>query len=73
MAEIKEYRLGGAGGYSLHAVGSKTRSGTTYESIFVRRDHREWPIYLDSDQTSCRDSREPGRALPRTDTTIVAG
>ena len=38
MAEIKEYRLGGAGGYSLHAFGSKTRSGVVYERIELRWD-----------------------------------
>lgn len=35
-ANLKEYRLGGVKGYSLHAFGSKTRSGAVYERIELR-------------------------------------
>lgn len=38
MPEIKKFRLGGAGGYSLVAYGSKTRSGVVYERIVLVSD-----------------------------------
>lgn len=31
-----EYRIGGAGGYSLHAFGSKARASVVYERIELR-------------------------------------
>lgn len=34
----KEYRLGGAGGYSLHAFGEKNRNNVVYERIELHWD-----------------------------------
>ena len=39
MPEIKKFRLGGAGGYSLVAYGSKTRAGVVYERIELVDEH----------------------------------
>lgn len=38
MAEIKEFRLGGAGRFSVTATGSKTRLGAVYTKIILRCD-----------------------------------
>ncbi len=38
MAEIKEFRLGGAAGYSLIAYGSKTHAGVVYERVMFVSD-----------------------------------
>lgn len=38
MAEIKEFRLGGAGRFCVTATGSKTRSGVVYTKITLHKE-----------------------------------